>query len=1227
MGRQKYLDKIIVLHGNGTHNRRFRINKKISEGASVICYQASNDEGGTGVLKEFYPKYAENVKRMQDGCLKITYGVEEFRSAQEEYVQPYILLRKAIEKNPEMASYFPAYEIYNNYDKDDWSVGTVYIWTPEYEKVGFDAICREIRENVNKQPEHSLVMILNAIKSLSECVCGIHIAGLLHGDIKPDNFGFIKRGGKILTETVSLFDINSITDVCDTDRMLITKSFYEPEDYLKPTNQSDIYSIGATLYNALIIKDNCRAEGCIYTPSEYDNLDIDVDNSLLVNASDNNSDDRLKEILKKILKKCLSNRNKRYKCVEELIEDLDKALFYAVPLEIARNHVAGKQWVLKDIEEALCKYKDRNYTKNIQYHLYEKPLFSGVDKGEDINVIIIGFGNYCQKFLDICLQAGQIREHYLKVSILTDNEEYRSYLAARKALPDYFTVNGATPKSDNYGNIEFVNIKLPRNKENSDISQLKEYIRKIEKAYIFISLGDEEVNKKTANLCKKVCQNRKVKINAVVENNVTDKDIDYLYINREMGRVKGYREIERMAFNLHLLWERGLNIDYKAVKKEYNQRYNHDACITNIIALKYKLYSIGIDLDKTDYSKAALEYYNILNEQLINELTYYEHRRWVTEKICSGYINDLTIKDCVAYGTKDVRRKRHICVIPNEKNQLLRESTDKYGYDVWDGKYEKIVEQLDPLDKMSVQLHREYQQVSVQIHKQNIFEDNNIKQLSRMVCANLTTHLNYIQWITCMKSIWNGDKSKVPYYKGLKGKLISSIKSGEQVNQEAIRLTEEVDREFYPVVAALEYVNYKDKDRVIIENIPFILTFTENLRLIIPYQMGSVKNRYGNIAAALKLNPKEIIYIGDESRIADDVEIIKEFAAMTGLRSEIKIMSEKDIATIIKDKNTYFEINDTIVSKKILATKEYNILKTYKYDKKTGSIYDCKMLEYVSKQAYFDIKGYMTLSKLKDKIVTDYQGYVDYSDVINLQELEGYENFVEKINAYDHKNSQLFCAQNGLKAGKIRRYSYILPYVCKECVLQLVEMLKEDKLIEKDSNIRVFSTGAFELEIVDAYNRKSDFDALFSRLYKLMGTDYTKVAETANNDGVAVFYDDLIVRNLKVSDKDIAIITELEKKSYITGVNIHNKQADFSYANWEIKHILMDYEAGKIMSVFLKLKNNLEYEEVCMARCKDKKGKIYCITLQNNEVNFFANEEDEEMKDYIAMLSQKYAVN
>lgn len=130
---------------------------------------------------------------------------------------------------------------------------------------------------------------------------------MIHRDIKPSNFGFIRRGDETLTQTLSMFDINSVCSVYGKiDGTVGTEGYMEPEaGYEKANNQTDIYSIGATLFNAIIVSDEAKAGKYLFNREYYDRLRDMVNQSKLIQASEANSHPRLRNVLITILQKCL----------------------------------------------------------------------------------------------------------------------------------------------------------------------------------------------------------------------------------------------------------------------------------------------------------------------------------------------------------------------------------------------------------------------------------------------------------------------------------------------------------------------------------------------------------------------------------------------------------------------------------------------------------------------------------------------------------------------------------------------------------------------------------------------------------------------------------------------------------------------------------------------------------------------------------------------------------
>ena len=519
MNRRTYLKKSILLCGESdgaVFKRVFHIVRLIDAGASVVCYEAYHDQSGRGVLKEFYPVNAYGVERRRDGQLihpdEFGDAKEKFLRAKRAYLEPYELLRDAKQSgnNPDLATFIPPFEIYRGCDPDGADTGTAYIWEPEPELETFDHICREIHRNPTKNPEQQLVTVLTAVESLARCICSLHCADLIHRDIKPSNFGFLKRGGETLTQTLSLFDINTICSVFSCGREAVgTEGYMEPESgYAPANNQTDLYSIGATLFHAVIVTDEVKDGGYLFKADYYDRIREMVDESRLIQASESNSHPRLRNVLVRILQKCLCERTDRYENCEELMEDLQTALYYALPAGFSKKNLSGEKWILADFEKSLDLNRNKNSFLAIQYHLYERPLYLCSREEEDrINVLIIGFGNYGQKFLEACLQNGQMRNKKLCVTVISDDLVDRDiYLSERPELQDFFHIDGSgADRSDSCGDLTFEIRQLDRD----DTAMIGESLQRLicdhfesgRPHYIFVALGDDDLNRAAALGC------------------------------------------------------------------------------------------------------------------------------------------------------------------------------------------------------------------------------------------------------------------------------------------------------------------------------------------------------------------------------------------------------------------------------------------------------------------------------------------------------------------------------------------------------------------------------------------------------------------------------------------------------------------------------------------------------------------------------------------------------
>ncbi len=105
-----------------------------------------------------------------------------------------------------------------------------------------------------------------------------------------------------------------------------------------------------------------------------------------------------------------------------------------------------------------------------------------------------------------------------------------------------------------------------------------EFISEYKADYIFVSVGSDDFNlslAKTLNVACYVCvplERNKVR-RGIPENIIP------IYITKNISNEPFFAELERMAFNVHLIWQKNLNVEYSDIRKEYRKPYNHYSCV------------------------------------------------------------------------------------------------------------------------------------------------------------------------------------------------------------------------------------------------------------------------------------------------------------------------------------------------------------------------------------------------------------------------------------------------------------------------------------------------------------------------------------------------------------------------------------------------------------------------------------------------------------------------
>lgn len=1239
MSGRSYLKEKITLCGESDgviFKRTFKIVKKIDEGASVICYEAYHENSGHGILKEFYPQDAFGVGRDKNG--QIVHSTEfkdaykRFESAMAQYVEPYerLLIAKRNDISQELATFIPPFEIYHGCNSDGLPAGTVYIWTPEPKLVTFDKICEDIHKHPIKKPEHKLVTVLSAIDTLTKCICSLHKSDMLHRDIKPSNFGFIKRGDDTLTQTLSMFDINTICSVYgDLDSVVGSPGYMEPEaGYEIASNQTDIYAIGATLFHAIIICDETSENGYIYQEDFYSQIQDLVDNSKLIQASEANSHPRLRNILAKILSKCLCERANRYENCEELIEDLDIALYYALPSEIAHKYISGATWILADVEKSFDNKEETNSTLAIQQLLFAHPLYQYVKNAEpDINILIVGFGNYGQKFLDAVLQVGQMRNKYLNVMVISDDvTDKQLYISARPALAQFFNIDGSITDSEtSYGSVAFSVASLERKNlvANEEIFQnlTLEHYESSPLHYVFIALGDDLLNRSAANACLEVSDvlERKCTIGYVCEGNMSDEHSDSLtpvFVRGEINKTPFYNEIERMAFNTHLIWEKNLNIDARKVKAEFKKKYNYNSCLSLVLSLKYKLFSVGIDLDQLTSGQAAQMFALMIadkkNLEIKNELIWIEHRRWVTEKLCLGWQGITDLNDCAFGATKDEKHKRHVCILRSRPDQkLASEYKVNNSYDKWDSATDSEIARLDDLDQMSVKLHRVYCQKANEVKTENLLAGHSIAVMREQITGNKNATAAFNEWYSCLKDIWNGDSGRVRLYKGLKEAFLHSAEKLPFERKKAI--TEQVksfEALYYPIIASMEYRDWKKDDVELINNIPFVLTYSENAYMIIPYTIGDNAEMFSNVAAPTIVNPARVLYLYmienkyDVIKLKDTLPYVVEYMQKKKLKSKIEIVllyhrtigsvvpgnldeeifaignkrilhpikhilydSIEELPKAVSEYLTHrskgkplfaIEKNKSPLSSMLQVSGVCNKFANYQFDSQNAkfcSLHECEAFGYINKAAYISVSDMVSFKLSSSESSNQPEFFLEYKDLWKKysEKSSTWKVLCDVLSDYSAKHDVIATFKKlppREKHHTSEEYRYIIPFECCKNVMKVMGYLKSHEVLEVNSFISGYTTNSCEIHIVDRCRYKKEYDRLFADVYALMAENAISINLNTRTRDITVTFNNLMVSGVQLgggkSGELHALLEYFNQNGYIINLT-KNVEGQFNF--------------------------------------------------------------------------------
>lgn len=922
---------VLSLEPDGSVPQTYVIQSIAGQGGSAICYDAIRArDGATGKLKEFYPyeagsdgEWYYSLARCEDGQLIPKGGtIRKFSEMCDDYLNTYMLLNEAMAERPEnqvLKNYVQNGEILygcanteaeRRYPLESDGTkrrygSTVYIWSSGPVGMGFDEYLGDVRKNPDDRADFKLYDILNTVLTLTDSICAIHCAGLLHMDIKPSNFlvPFDSMNG-INTNSVSLFDISTFYSVKSMiPRRAGTDGYRAPEVFRgKADNRSDIYSIGAMLFYALVVSEDIP-DG-LYRDSYHPNIDRMVRHSALIRST--NAGVKLVSRIANMIKKCLApNPSHRYQQCSDLLSALQKAVFEA------RQNAVDPKLIGQNKKVAVVEVNEEGINSPdivIQKMLYDHPLYEVLTPGKtDIHVLVIGSGTYGQKFIDRCLQAGQMKGYSLCITAVspTPEEDKESYLQFRPALSRFVDVNGSM-KGDlrAYAALRFLSINEACGYEDTHMHHFVQGKKKPENArivgdlitgsvekeqlfdYIFIALGSSTLNQEIAKLCRDeacawgeevrcpICYISQLPSKKARRNQTSM--LYPVYVNEPITPATIRPLLEQMAFNTDISWNSSLNMDVRGALEAFRKdEYRYGASLAFALSIPYKLFSIGIVLQNpmksfaqeqfpgfilaNDVSEAA----GVFEAEVLNKkdadpeakgkfdtLVCLEHQRWVLSLVCESWDAPLDEKGqldlgrCVSEGmVKNKSRRIHPCLVfSTEDTPLSSPMYEENGRRKWEDP--NIDPKLDALDKMSVELHQRFQERASLLKASNPLQGEDILAIHPLISsADEGVIRAYKQFLFCLKNILNGVESytkQFDYYKQCFADELNRLP--EETKRDITLRLDLVSKAFFPVIEANLYRNYKASDEILVKKIPFILTYHFQDTMALAFEDGKHQN-------------------------------------------------------------------------------------------------------------------------------------------------------------------------------------------------------------------------------------------------------------------------------------------------------------------------------------------------------------------------------------------------
>lgn len=536
----------------------------------------------------------------------------------------------------------------------------------------------------------------------------------------------------------------------------------------------------------------------------------------------------------------------------------------------------------------------------VQKLLYDKPLYNYINDN-NVNIVVFGFSQLSQKFIDVAFEVSQVNTFKLNIVVISDSETAKSdYLKDRPSFADFFDVDDNIV-NESYGSLSFVTKNFVPLDDTVSETLLEE---KTGFSYIFIDTDNDKQNFAIAKLCdfySKMLSQKSI-INFVSSKQRKIKSSMNLVLRDDSIKShKDFTKLKRMSLNTHLVWNNRADIDIKKLQREFNSNYYFLSSFNNILSIKYKLNYVGIDFNS---STASEEFYKLVNSKVPNDvdavasLIQSEHKRWNVNMICDGYSPQTDLDKCLN-SIKDKKNKLHPCIVHSGKALTLSKFEWKEkNNSLWNNADSKKLSGLDELDKVSVELHRTFKARADEIRKRNLLSDSDIFEINKLLVNYKEANSAFKKYILCLQEINSGSKTQTKLYSYYQSKLNKELLNvPKDVYKLINKRLDAIESIFRPIIESEKYIDYKQYDKDLVTQIPFILTYKTTINLGVPLKVeneGETNNQvlFQNVASSLFIKPSRITYFYNYNPIDNDKMI-------SALQYAINSMESHSLRTVI----------------------------------------------------------------------------------------------------------------------------------------------------------------------------------------------------------------------------------------------------------------------------------------------------------------------------------------